>query len=96
MLIVDQYLIIDKLKYLPFSPQKLFQMSEIAEKSIDINYSQFWEGLNLPLTQLLVVEEFCQGKVNTVKSLIGRDQLIRIVLHAIQKLWQCTIEMLYV
>lgn len=58
----DQYLEIAKLKYLPFSPQKLFQMSEIAEKSIDINYSQFWVGLDLPLTQLQVVEEFCQGK----------------------------------
>lgn len=65
----DQYLVIAKLKYLPFSPQKLFQMSEIAEKSIDINYSQFWVGLDLPLTQLLVVEEFCQGKVSTVESL---------------------------
>lgn len=69
MLMTDQYLVIAKLKYLPFSPQKLFQMSAIAEKSIDINYSQFWVGLDLPLTQLLVVEEFCQGKVNTVESL---------------------------
>lgn len=69
MLMAEQYLIIAKVKYVPFSPQKLFQMSEIAEKSFDINYSQFWVGLDLPLTQLQVVEEFCQGKVNTVESL---------------------------